>query len=140
MGHALIKMDQSAAGIEYLARAIQIRRELEEIHLYESLAILAYAHKTLQDPRQALQLAEEVLDYLQRDGKFYTTEYGLRNYLYLLDTLEAFDHPRADLILQRAYNEFLQTSERIPDAPTRHAFLENVPYHREITGRWQQGQ
>jgi class 3 adenylate cyclase/tetratricopeptide (TPR) repeat protein len=137
VGLSLLKMGETADGIAPLNRAIQIRRELEEVHLYESLAILSYAHQILGNKDLSFQLAEEVLDYVQEDGKFFMTEYGLGNYLYLLDTLEALNDPRAGLILDRAYHEFLQSSERIPDEPTRHAFLNNVPSHREIVSRWQ---
>ncbi|MFN2190950.1 MAG: hypothetical protein ACK2U6_04720, partial [Candidatus Promineifilaceae bacterium] len=123
--------------IEHLKHAISIRRELEEVHLYESLAILAFAYKTIGRLDLAQEAVEEVLEYVQNDGEFYTTEYSLRNYLYMIETLEALNHPQADFILDRAYQEFLRTSRRIPDEPTRQAFLENVPYHREIAQRWQ---
>jgi class 3 adenylate cyclase/tetratricopeptide (TPR) repeat protein len=137
VGLALLKMGETVDSIAPLNRAIQIRRELEEIHLYESLAILSYAYQILGNQDLSFELAEEVLGYLQNGGKFFMTEYGLGNYLYLLDTLESSNDPRAGFILDRAYHEFLQFSERIPDEPTRHAFLHNVPSHREIVNRWQ---
>jgi len=137
VGLALLHLDDPAAGIEHLKHAISIRRELEEVHLYESLAILAFAYKTIGRLDLAQEAVEEVLEYVQNDGEFYTTEYSLRNYLYMIETLEALNHPQADFILDRAYQEFLRTSRRIPDEPTRQAFLENVPYHREIAQRWQ---
>jgi predicted ATPase/class 3 adenylate cyclase len=137
-GHALIHLGDPAAGITQLNHAIHIRRELEEVHLYESLAILAFAHKTAGDLDAAREIIDEVLDFVQNNGEFYATEYGLRNYLYVIDTLESLNHPQADFILERAYKEFLQASGRIPDELTRTAFLENVPYHREIAYRWQQ--
>ena len=87
--------------------------------------------------QKILKLAEEVMSYVEADGQFYMTEYGLGNYLYLVETLKELGDPRAGTILDRAYHEYMQTSERIPDEPTRRAFLEDVPYHREIADRWQ---
>lgn len=137
VGHALVRLGDTTGAEASLDNAIRIRRELGEVHLYESLAILAYAFHLAGDRAQALEITEEILDYIASEGEFIVTEYGLRNYLYLLEILESVNDGRSAAVLDQAYAEFEKACDRIPDEATRRAFREDVPFNRQIIEKWQ---
>ena len=56
IGHSLVRLGDNPAGINALENGIRIRRELGEVHLYESLSILAHAYQKVGDVEQALSL------------------------------------------------------------------------------------
>ncbi len=137
VGHALIRLGDAAAAVDPLQHALHVRRELGEVHEHETLAILAYAYLKMGEPERALVEMAAALHYLEDDGRFFITEFGLRNYLFLLEILETNNDPRAAALLRLAHDELENEAARIPDEPTRRAFRQDVPFHRKIDAIWQ---
>jgi len=60
------------------------------------------------------------------------TETPFLIHLTCIQVLEANQDPRAGEVLGRVYDQLQERAASIPDEATRHAFLEKVPWHREI--------
>ncbi|MCP4537872.1 MAG: hypothetical protein GY832_12075, partial [Chloroflexi bacterium] len=63
-----------------------------------------------------------------------TDPFGI--YLTCCRVLQAVQDPRAQDVLNTAYDHLQQQAAKIDDAKLRHSFLENVVAHREIVAMW----
>ncbi|MBN1484877.1 MAG: tetratricopeptide repeat protein [Chloroflexia bacterium] len=118
-------------------QALVIRRSLQQLHLgLESQAGLAGLALAQGEPERAQSLIEEVLSHLEEHTLLGVDEpFGTDLTCY--HVLQANGDPRAQGILQSAYQKLQAWADRIPDEPARRSFLENVPTHREIVRAWE---
>jgi class 3 adenylate cyclase/tetratricopeptide (TPR) repeat protein len=137
LGHILFDLGQLEQATTAYRQAIQIRRELDQVHLaMESVAGLARIALAQRDLAQALAHVETILGFLQThnlDG----TDDPLRVYLTCYQTLEASGDARALVFLRMACTQLQERASKIGDTVMRQQYLENLPTHREIANEWQ---
>jgi tetratricopeptide (TPR) repeat protein len=118
----------------FLEEAIDSRREKgRPPELMESLVMLAKVRLVQEQPAQALATLAEVMVYVDEDGRFDGSEYGLRNFWLIYQVMQANDHPRAAAVLETAYTLLQQQAGAITNPNLRRQFLESFPWHRAIT-------
>ena len=101
----------------------------------ETLAGLARISLAQGDVAAALEHIEQILAELAVEDREYYEE-PLRIDLTCYQVLRAANDPRAYAVLERAHAQLQEQAARITDEAMRHAFLHNVPYHREIAAAW----
>ena len=129
---------QSGAQLPDQARqTLELSRQL--FHDIEMPQMVAEVHAALarialeaQEPEQALQHVEKVLEHLAAAGHLDGTEHPLLVRLNCHRVMRARDDPRAGAMLRAAAAELEVNAQRISDEPTRRDYLQSVPYHREI--------
>ena len=84
------------------------------------------------DLHSALDYVAQIMSYLDDGGSLDGTWEPLRLYLTCYKVLHLAGDARADEILLMAHQKLQKWASMIPDAETRHMYLENVPWHREI--------
>lgn len=132
LGEALSALGQPAA-LATLVQAVAVRREVaHEPALMEALASLAGARLAQGQVAQALEAVEEVVAYLESGGNLNSTDFRLRTHLLCYRVLRANGDARAGGVLRAAYAVLCDQAARLPDELTRRAFLEQVPWHREL--------
>lgn len=82
----------------------------------------------------------EILTYLDDGGSVSSTEEPIRVYLTCYKALDVLDNPRANQILQQAYNMLQAQAARLPNPEIRKAMIENIPFHHEIVIAWEKQQ
>jgi predicted ATPase/class 3 adenylate cyclase len=133
LGHAQAGLgDLEAAGKVY-KEALEIRRRLQQPHLAcEPLAGLARVALAQGQPAVALGWVEDILAYLEGGSELIGLDEPLRVYLTCYQALKANQEPRAEQVLVAASQLLQLQAARISDTTARRAFLENVPFHRDI--------
>ncbi len=136
-GRALLQGGRLAEAEETLRRAYELRRELGQHHTAaESQAFLGEALAATGQPAAAVGEAEAVLAFLQ-DGQLESAEDELRVFLSLYRVLHAAGDERAMAVLRQAHARLLDTAAAL-DETSRHAYLSNVPWNREIITLWEE--
>jgi predicted ATPase len=136
LGHALTGLDHLAKAAEAYQQALDIRRELGQPHLAtEPLAGLARVSVAQGDLTQAQAHVEEILAYLET-GTLGGTNEPFRVYLTCYRVLRANQAPRAQAVLNTAYNLLQERAAKISDEELRRSFLENVAAHRQIVSEF----
>jgi len=126
-------------------------RRAGELTLYarilvmEARAELARIILTLGNARLALAYVEQILDFLRENPAlslpgypaFSAAREPMLVYLTCYRVLRAAADPRAPKILHVAYTMIQERAAKIENADLRQAYLEDVPYHREIIAEWE---
>lgn len=101
--------------------------------LLETRAALARLYLAQGDVAGAQAQIDSLLDdpVQEADARFYFTGYQV---------LDAAGEIRAHSLLEQAYRKLQSRAGRITDEATRRAFLENVPWHRQIVEAWHRQQ
>jgi tetratricopeptide (TPR) repeat protein len=137
LGDVLVELGNLAEALAFLQESIALWRELGNQALQmEARATLARVHLASENIDQAMAQIEQILAYLDAGGSFVGAEQPLRNDLTCYQVLQAANDPRAAGVLHAAYDQLREQAARIPDAPTRRVFLENISWHREIVQLW----
>ncbi len=119
--------------ITSIKRAMMLRQELgAEMLVMESQAVLADLHGQRGELDEAMMQVAPILAYLESGGDFDGTEYGLRNLLVCYAILQASDDPRAEAMLQTAYERLQAHIAKVQDVEIQESLRHNVPWHREI--------
>jgi tetratricopeptide (TPR) repeat protein len=136
LGHAQTSLDHLAEAADAYREALVIRHEVGEHHLaMESLAGLARVSLAQGEIAQALAQVEDILNHLETKTLDGTAE-PFRVYLTCYRVLRANQAPRAQAVLNTAYNLLQERAAKISDEELRRSFLENVAAHREILSEW----
>jgi predicted ATPase len=137
LGHAHTALgDLEQAQVEY-KRALAVRSKLVDVRrIYDTLAGLARVSLAREELAQALSYVEEILEYLETGSLDGTIE-PYRIYLTCYQVLSANQDPRADEILQDAYNLLQERAGNIADESQRRSFFENVAANREIVNEYE---
>lgn len=134
-GRALMDGGRLDEAIEVLRHALELRLELGQIHLAtETRAYLSEALAINGDLAAALVEGESALSFME-DGQLEDAEDESRVFLSLYRLLRAAGDERAGALLERAYTR-LQAAAAVLDAPSRQAYLDNVPWNRAILTLW----
>jgi tetratricopeptide (TPR) repeat protein len=136
IGHAELGLAQRSAATEAYHAALSIRRDLGQPNkVVEPLAGLARVALADGDIGAALAHVVDILAHLAQ-GTLEGADEPLRVYLTCYEVLRAARDVRAPAILDAAHALLHERAARIPDETTRRSFLEQVPYHRQLTAIW----
>jgi predicted ATPase len=140
LGQAQKELGELSKAADAYQRAREIRRELGEHHLAtESTAGLADVLLAQGDLAQALSYTEEILTHVQ-EGSVEGIEDPFQLYLICFRVLQANDDPRAEKLLDQAYELLQEQTAKISDPEMRRSFLANVAAHQEIITLWEKQQ
>ncbi|MCP4540024.1 MAG: tetratricopeptide repeat protein [Chloroflexi bacterium] len=132
MGHALVGLGRAEEAIDAYQRAVETRREIDQLYLaMEPLAGLSQAYMVQGALSRAQSCVEDILAFLEEntlDG----TEEPIRVYLTCYRVLRANQDPRAEVVLNSAYNLLQKRAARIREEEMKRSFLENVAVHSEV--------
>jgi hypothetical protein len=103
-----------------------------EVFALESMAGWIRAQLLMGDAVSIRPALEELLDYLYTVGPFFGADTPLRMLWTCYQALLALGDDRAAAMLEKAVDLLETAVSHIPDAPTRHSFLQNISWHREI--------
>jgi tetratricopeptide (TPR) repeat protein len=137
LGHGLFDSQQlEPAGLAYL-QALDLRRQLDQpATATEPAAGLARISLIKGDLPAAREQVDAILSQLEQDGTLEGTDQPLRVYLGTYLVLSTLGDLRANAILNTAHDMLKTRSNGIADPSARQAFLENIPYNREIMALW----
>jgi predicted ATPase/class 3 adenylate cyclase len=136
LGHAELDQGHPTAATEAYQAALSIRRDLgQPTKAAEPLAGLARVALAAGDSESALAHVTDILAHLA-NSTLEGADEPLRVYLTCYEVLYAAGDARAAAILDAAHALLHERAARIPDRATRRAFLENVPYHRQLAVLW----
>jgi class 3 adenylate cyclase/tetratricopeptide (TPR) repeat protein len=137
LGHAWTGLGQIDKAFAAYKESLELRRQLRQENLAMSVvAGMARAALAQNDVDAALKHAAEILAFLDAGGSLDGTWEPLRLYLTCYQALSAAGDPRAEEMLQTAYEKLQKWAGKIPDEESRRMYLENVPWHREITAAY----
>ncbi len=137
LGHALFDSGQLEAARQAYQQALELRYELDQPALAtEPAAGLARISLLEGDLAGARQQVDAILSQLDQDGTLEGTDQPLRVYLGSYLVLSRVQDARANGILNTAHDMLKTRSNGIADPSARQAFLENIPYNREIESLW----
>ena len=88
------------------------------------------------DTTAALERIEPVLEFLARDQRLYF-EHALEIPAICIQVLAANSDARLDSLVAKQHARMQKIANSFNDAEQRRMFLENVPWHREITAAWE---
>ena len=133
LGHAVLatgRMEQARKWYQY---GLDIRNELGQQNLaIEPLAGIAEIEYHTQNLSSALEIVEDIIDYLDGGGTLDGIDQPYRIYATSARILLDAHHPRAESFIQEAYTMLQTQAEKIKDEQSRDSFLSNVPFHGEI--------
>lgn len=133
LGYAFLACGRLEESRAAFAQALKMRRELDQPPLAnEPLAGLVQVALKGNDPVLAASYVEEILTYLENGGTLDGTEEPLRVYLACYQLLKYMEDSRAGWVLSAARELLDSQVLKISDEKTRRAFVENVPWRREI--------
>lgn len=133
VGHALIGLERyreaQAAYADALALWTETPQNPQVVEPLVGLARVALAEGRLAD---ALGYVERVLAYLDADGSLAHADDPTQIYLTCYHILQANHDPRAETLLQTAYNELRVLAVHLDDDGVRRAFQEDDPVRRAV--------
>jgi predicted ATPase len=133
LGDCLAELGQWAEAAEACQQAVDLRQELHQPHLeMESRAGAARAARAQGNLAQAQDDVAAILAHLDAGNSLDGTDEPLRIYLTCYQVLLAAQDERADEILEAAHQALQERAARLADENARRAYLEGVPWHREI--------
>jgi adenylate cyclase len=133
LGDCLVELGQWAEAAAACQQAVGLRQELHQPHLeMESRAGSARAALAQGGLAQAQGDIAAILAYLDAGNSLNGTDEPLRIYLTCYQVLQATGAERAEAILVTAHQALQERAGRLADERARRAFLEGVPWHREI--------
>lgn len=138
-GLALEGLKEWAAATDAYREALHLRRKIgQTARAIDDLAGLARVALREQRVTEALMRVKEVLSWIEAHG-VHGMEYPLRVYMTCYDVLVAAGQEKqATEVLTTAHSLLQEQAARISHEPTRRAFLEQVPLHRQLRRRlWQ---
>ena len=135
LGNALVGLGELAEAAGAYQQAVALWREVGQQGMaLVSQTGLARVALAQGDLAQAQSLVVPMLEFLDAGrGPGLTLMHQMR-YLYptSYQVLKASQDPRAEEILETAYQLLQEQAAKIPDEETRRAFLEDVAWHRQI--------
>lgn len=137
-GQVVCALGQTQAAAELLEASRVLFDQLEMPHLaIESIAQLALLALESGNLARAMAEVQTILDRQAAGASLEGTDEPLRVRLACWRVLDAARDPRAAESLTLAWQELDERASRIVDAESRHAFVNAVPFHREIAIAWQ---
>jgi len=138
LGHAWLGLGQPEKAVAAYRESLAIRQELDQPYLaMEVIAGLARAALAHDDLETALGHANEIASYLTDGGSLQRTWEPLRIYLTCYQVFQLARDPKAEEILETAFNLLQEQASQIHDPAYRGLFLKDIPWHREITRVWE---
>lgn len=133
LGNALIGLGRAEEGAALLRQAVVGYRVLQmEAFAMEALAGWVRAQLSLNRAALTRPAVEKLLDHLHTVDPFRGADAPLFILWTCYQALLATGDARAGSVLEVAVELVKTAVAHIPDQATRHAFLENIPWHREI--------
>jgi tetratricopeptide (TPR) repeat protein len=136
-GQAALVLGDAHAAADLLSASREQFDALEMPHLaIEAMAVLAAAALARGDRVSALASVEAILGRQAAGAALEGTDEPLRIRLTCWQVLDAVADARAADLLATAWRELSSQAERIGDPQRRQAFMEAVPFHRQIVAAW----
>jgi predicted ATPase/class 3 adenylate cyclase len=140
-GHALLALNRAADAEAAYRLALDIRGEMDQpVLAAEPGAGLARAALERGDLPAAQAHITPILARVESGGTLDGTDEPLRVYLTCYFVLRAVRDARSGTILDMARTMLLERSGAIKNETIRLAFLQDIPYHREILKAWEMHQ
>lgn len=137
LGHALLGQKNSEGASEAYHKAIAIWQMMGQqalvLEIEAGLARVAMAQNRLE---QAMAYVEKILAFVEAGHSLDGTEQPFRIYLTCYQLLAAEYDPRAEDVVQKAYQLLQERANKIGDVGRQRSFLQNVPFHREIVAQY----
>jgi len=133
LGHTLLTLGQPKQAADAFQAAIDLRQAFgaHPGKFVDDRAGLAAAYQQLGDSQAAQKLARQALNELAEYGPE-QVEYPVQVYLLCVQVLRSAGDPDADLALKSGLGLLKQQTEAIQDEDFRRAFLERVPFNRQL--------
>ena len=136
-GHAELMLGEPASAGDHFSASRELFDELGLRHLaVEAITGLALLALAGNDVGAALQHVEVILNRQADGASLAGTDEPLRIGLVGHQVLAAAGDARADRVLAATHAELQARAEKISDPARREAFLDNVPWHRELVRLW----
>ena len=136
-GHAELALGEQGPARECFRASRDLFDELGLGHLaIEAIAGLAMQALADRDTGAALGHVEIILKRQADGASLAVTDEPLRVGLVCHQVLAAVGDARADAVLAATHAELQARAAKISDPARRHGFLDNVPWHRELTRLW----
>jgi tetratricopeptide (TPR) repeat protein len=133
LGHSYFALGEMETARQAYEAALSIRQDLAQPELAsEPAAGLAQVALLHGDLPAARQYVSDILTHLEAGGSLQGADNPLRVYLTCFRVLQQTGDPRAQNLLETAYQILHARAAKIPDEQTRRAFLDNIEQHREI--------
>jgi tetratricopeptide (TPR) repeat protein len=133
LGHAVLAADRLEQAREWYQHGLDLRNQLGQQNLaMEPLAGIAEIEYRTQNLSAALEIVEDILDYLDGGGTLDGIDQPYRIYATCARILLDVRHPRAEPFIQEVYTMLQTQADKIKDEQSRKSFLSNVPFHGEI--------
>ncbi len=151
LGHAAAGLGNDVEAEEAYEQALALRRQLNQPHLAtEPLAGLASLHLERQNLPAARACVRQILNQLElkidptgtpqgNEQALDGTREPFRIYRTCYDVLRKTQDPMAAAVLDLAERILRKRAAQIEDPNVRRAFLENIPMHRALIQRGEQG-
>ncbi len=132
-GHAELLLNQTADAAAHFEASRELFDALGLGHLaIEAIAGLAWLCLAMHDLGTALLHVDIILQRQAAGASLAGTDEPLRIGLICHHVLAAAADPRAETVLATAHAELLARAQKISDGARRQAFLDQVPWHREL--------
>lgn len=137
LGHAHFLLPDLIESAHSYEQALNLRRTLKQAALAtEPLAGLAQTALEEKNSGLALKYAEEILSHLNQGGNLDGTEEPIRIYWSVYQALQANNDPRANRILDEAYELLQEQVNRFHSDDDRQMYVRNVPWRNGIMMAW----
>ena len=144
IGYALTGLAEAQCGVGQFAdaeatirKAIAVRRQVgQQALVMESVAGLARIFLAQGKPTLALDAAQEILAYVDRDQPLEAANEPLRILLTCFHVLARNTQPRAPEILALTFRRLRERLARIADPNARRTVIAQSPWNREIIAAW----
>ncbi|GAB4518151.1 MAG: hypothetical protein OHK0046_25550 [Anaerolineae bacterium] len=137
LGHVLLNTQRLEEAFTCFDQAHQINTELKNQAYLEDVAGLAKTTLLLGRAQEALQHVDTIITYLQHNRISVSIE---PSWIYLMtyEVLAALQDPRAENVLEDAYNEMQRRLQTMESEEYRQMFLENITPHKVINTLWRE--
>lgn len=128
-GYAQLGLEQIEQAKLNIQASLKIRLQLGLLHWsMESLGALAELDLYNQEEDRALIKVLELIQYLDQNDEIMT----LRNMWVCYQVLLANDHPKAQILLQQAYQEVIRLATNVVDPEVQQTIKEKISIHQKI--------
>ncbi|NIW44744.1 MAG: tetratricopeptide repeat protein [candidate division Zixibacteria bacterium] len=138
LGNAHLGQGKMKEAIEAFQESIEIRREMDVPHLVmEGLSGLAAAELAQGNLSAAEKYIDQILTFLDDGNTLLTAWEPMLIYWRSYQVLKESGNPRAERLLEDAYQILNNQAEKFPPGEHRQRFLDHVPGNTDVLQAWE---